>query len=62
MGEAVEHIDILAKRVQSLEDEVEQREFIKANDIELKEKAVRKDFVEADGAMPSSQCYDSGSY
>ena len=52
-----EHFEILAKAVQSLEDKVEQRV---VNDTVLKEKAMRKDFVEADGAMPSSQRYDSG--
>ena len=61
MGEAtVEHFQILTKKMQSLEDKVEQREFSEVNDNELKEKAVRKDFVEADGAMPSGRRYDSG--
>ena len=51
---ASEHLVILAKKVQSLEDKVEQR---KLND---NENAMKKDFVEADGAMPAGQCYDSG--
>ena len=53
----IEHLGILAKKMQALEDKVEQKEI---NDNKLKEKAMRKDFVEADGAMPSSRRYDSG--
>ena len=53
----VKHLEILAKKMQVLEDKVEQKE---SNDNELKEKAMRKDFVEADGAMPSGRHYDSG--
>ena len=54
-----EQFGIPVKRVQSLEDKVEQRE-VNDNELRIKEKAMRKDFVEADGAMPSGWCYDSG--
>ena len=51
---ASEHLIILAKKVQSLEVKVEQREH------EIEENAMRKDLIDADGAMPSGQHYDSG--
>ena len=54
------HFGMLAKRVQSLEEKVEQREFSEVNSNEFKEKAVKRERVEADGAMPSGRRYDSG--
>jgi hypothetical protein len=56
-GEMIEHLGIIAKKVQSLEKKVESSE---GNGNVLKEKAVRRDYVEADGAMPSGRRYDSG--
>ena len=57
MGEsATEHFEILAKKMQALEDKIKQTEYA---DNELKEKAVKKNFIEADGATPSGQYYDS---
>ena len=52
-----EHFGMLAKRVQSLEEKIKERE---VNGNELKEKVVRREHVEADGAMPSGRRYDSG--
>ena len=54
------HFGMLAKRVQSLEEKIEQREFSEVNSNVFKEKAVRRERVEADGAMPSGRRYDSG--
>ena len=47
-----EHFEIIAKKVQLLEGRV--------NDNQLKEKAMKKYFVDADGALPSSRRCDSG--
>ena len=46
-----------AKMARSLEDRFAT---IQVNNTELKEKAIRKEFVEADGAMPSGRHCDSG--
>lgn len=51
---ASEHLVILAKKMQSLEDKIKQR------DNDFKENVMRKDIVDADGAMPFGQSYVSG--